>query len=253
MRLEGKGAIITGASAGIGQATALLFAREGARVVVADVCEERGQETLKAIQAEGGEAILVQVDVSDPGQVADLLKETVKAYDRLDILVNNAGIYFQGTAVEVSNAQWDQLMAVNLKGVFYCSREAVPFMREAGGGAIVNVASEAGLVAVPGQIAYNVSKSGVIMLTKSMAIDHADDNIRVNCICPGTTETPLVREALARAPDPAAARRKLESSRPQDRLGQPEEIAEGILYLASDASPYATGAVLSVDGGYTAQ
>lgn len=253
MRLRGKAAIITGAGAGIGQATAMLFAREGAQIVVADLSEAGGQETLRAIQGEGGEGIFVQVDVSRPDQVANLVKETVKAYGRLDILVNNAGIYFQGTAVEISDDQWEQLMAVNLNGVFYCSREAVPAMRESGGGTIVNVASEAGLVAIPGQVAYNVSKSGVIMLTKSMAVDHASDHIRVNCICPGTTETPLVREALARAPDPQAARRRLESSRPQDRLGRPEEIAEGILYLASDASPYATGAVLSVDGGYTAQ
>lgn len=252
MRLLGKVAIVTGAGKGIGQATAILFAREGARVVLANQTEASASQTLRAIRDQGGEAMVVEVDVSDHGQVVRLMDETQRSYGRLDILVNNAGVYYQGTALDVLDEHWDRVLAVNLTGAFYCSKEAIPLMRDSGGGTIVNVASEAGLVVIPGQVAYNVSKSGLIMLTKSMAVDHARDNIRVNCVCPGTTYTPLVEAALARSGDPVAARRQLESSRPADRLGEPQEIAEGILYLASDASPYATGAVLSIDGGRTA-
>jgi NAD(P)-dependent dehydrogenase (short-subunit alcohol dehydrogenase family) len=153
---------------------------------------------------------------------------------------------------ESTDEQWHRLMSVNLHGAFYCARAAVRAMKQTGGGKIVNVGSEAGLVVIPGQAAYNVSKAAVIMLTKSMAVDHATDNIRVNCVCPGTTFTPLVAQALSRADDPEAARRALESSRPLNRLGRVEEIAEAILYLASDVSAYATGSVLSIDGGRTA-
>ncbi len=252
MRLQGQVAIITGAGTGIGAATALLFAREGAKVVVADRSEENGLEALQAIQAAGGEVTFVQTDVSDPEQVDKLFEETLSRYGRVDILVNNAGIYFQATVADTAGEQWHRLMSVNLHGAFYCSRAAVRAMRQSGGGKIVNVGSEAGLVVIPGQAAYNISKAAVIMLTKSMAVDHAPDSIRVNCVCPGTTFTPLVAEALSRADDPEAARRALESSRPLNRLGRVEEIAEAVLYLASDVSAYATGSVLSIDGGRTA-
>ncbi len=252
MRLQGKVAIVTGAGKGIGQATALLFAREGARVVVANRGEQAGRQTVGVIRDAGGEAVFVKVDVSDPEQANYLMSETRRAFGRLDILVNNAGIYYQGDVETTPVEQWGQILAVNLSGAFYCCKAAIPLMREGGGGVIVNVASEAGLVVIPGQVAYNVSKAGLIMLTRCMAVDHARDNIRVNCICPGTTYTPLVEQALSRQPDPQAARRALESSRPLNRLGRPEEIAEGILYLASDASPYCTGAVLTIDGGRTA-
>jgi NAD(P)-dependent dehydrogenase (short-subunit alcohol dehydrogenase family) len=182
-----------------------------------------------------------------------MIQNVLEHWGRLDVLVNNAGIYLQGDVTETSLEQWNRIMNVNLTGVFLCTKYAAQAMLNGGGGVIVNVSSEAGLVGIPGQVAYNVSKAGVIGLTKSCAVDLARRGIRVNCVCPGTTDTPLVREAIQQAPDPAAARRHLEEVRPLNRLGTPEEIATAILLLASDRMAYATGAVLSVDGGYTAQ
>jgi len=253
MRLAGKVAIITGAGVGIGRSTALLFAKEGAKVVVADYDSERGVETVGIIREDGGEATFIQVDVSKAADIERMVRTTVETYGKLDILVNNAGIYTQADAVEMTEEDWDRILDVNLKGVFLCSKYCIPEIIKGGGGSIVNIGSEAGIVGIKNQVAYNVSKSGIIALTKSTAIDFAAHNIRVNCVCPGTTETPLVKAALERAPDPAAARRALEEVRPANRLGRPEEIAAGILYLASDESPYATGSILSIDGGYTAQ
>jgi NAD(P)-dependent dehydrogenase (short-subunit alcohol dehydrogenase family) len=253
MRLAGKVAIITGAGVGIGRATALLFAKEGAKVVVADRGPEGGAKTASLINENGGVAIFVQVDVSKAADVKKMLETTLERYTKLDILVNNAGVYTQANVVETAEEEWDRILDVNLKGAFLCSKYCIPEMLKGGGGCIVNVGSEAGIVGIKNQVAYNVSKSGIIALTKSTAIDFAPHNIRVNCVCPGTTETPLVQAALERASDRVAARRALEAIRPANRLGRPEEIAAGILYLASDESPYATGSVLSIDGGYTAQ
>ncbi|MCS7220822.1 MAG: glucose 1-dehydrogenase [Anaerolineae bacterium] len=253
MKLAGKVAIITGAGAGIGRATALLFAREGARVIVADHNPNSGAETVTLIRQAGGEAVFVQADVAVATDAEKMISTALETFGRLDILVNNAGIYAKGDTANTTEEEWDRILDVNLKGVFLCSKYAIPAMKKTGGGVIVNVASEAGLVAIKNQVAYNVSKAGVIALTKSIAVDFAADNIRANCICPGTTETPLVQAALAKEADPTRTRRVLEESRPLNRLGRPEEIAAGILYLASDELGYATGAVLSVDGGYTVQ
>jgi NAD(P)-dependent dehydrogenase (short-subunit alcohol dehydrogenase family) len=253
MRFQGKVAVVTGAGLGIGQAAAASFARQGASVAVVDRNPESGASTVQALQKEGLRGLFVQADVSNEADVKNMVEQVAAHWGRLDILVNNAGIYIQGDVTQTTLDGWDQIMAVNLTGAFLCTRYAVPLMVKNGGGVIVNVASEAGLVGIKGQVAYNVSKAGMIALTKSCAVDLADRGIRVNAVCPGTTDTPLVREAVSRAPDPAAARRRLENVRPLNRLGTPEEIASAILYMASSESGYATGAVLSIDGGYTAQ
>ncbi len=178
---------------------------------------------------------------------------TVERWGRLDVLVNNAGIYARGDVLTTSRERWDEIMAVNVTGAFLCAKYAVPHMIERGGGSIVNVSSEAGLVGIANQTAYNVSKAALIALTRSMALDFAAHNIRVNCVCPGTTLTPLVESAVAREAEPEQALTRLGDVRPLKRLGKPEEIAAAILLLAADEAAYATGAVLAVDGGYTAQ
>jgi len=185
--------------------------------------------------------------------VRAMVKGTLSQNGRLDILVNNAGVYMQGNLEATTLEAWERILATNLTGSFLCMKYAVPAMVEGGGGVIVNVSSEAGLVGIKGQVAYNVSKAGQIALTRSSAVDLAEKDIRVNCVCPGTTDTPLVQEAVNRAPDPVVARPRLEEIRPLTRLGTPEEIAAAVLYLASDEAGYTTGAILSVDGGYTAQ
>jgi len=253
MQFEGKVAIVTGASSGIGRSAAVAFAREGAVVAVADTDRAAGEQVAKEIGQGGGKAEAFGTDVSREKDVQALIDAVLSRWGRLDVLVNNAGIYHQADAVETPETVWNRIIAVNLTGAFLCIKHAVPAMAHGKGGAIVNVASEAGLVGIRNQVAYNVSKGGMISLTKSCAVDFASRGIRVNCVCPGTTDTPLVKTAVGRAPDPRAARRALEQVRPADRLGTPEEIAAAILFLASDSAGYATGAVLSVDGGYTAQ
>ena len=253
MRLRNKVAIITGAGSGIGRATALLFSEEGAKVAIVDIDKKMGQQTTEIIRKRGQEALFIPADITDLFQVKSMVEKVVKRYEKIDILVNNAGLYTQGNAINTNEELWDKIMAVNLRAAFLCCRYCIPEMVKNRGGVIINVASEAGIVAIKNQVAYNVSKAGLISLTKSIAVDFAPQNIRANCVCPGTTETPLVASALAKQADPERARRELEKVRPANRLGKPEEIAYGILYLSSDESPYATGAVLSIDGGYTAQ
>lgn len=247
-----KVAAVTGAGLGIGRATALAFAAYGAKVAVIDLSENDADAVVKEITSAGGEAIALKADVSNENQVIELMQTIENKWARLDVLVNNAGIYLQKNAESTTLKEWNRVIDVNLTGAFLCSREAVRLMKKAQGGVIVNVASEAGLVGIKGQVVYNVSKFGMIGLTKSMAVDEAP-LIRVNCMCPGTTFTPLVESALNRSSDPDTMLKAWGSCRPMNRLGKPEEIAWGILFLASGQLGYSTGSVLSVDGGYTAQ
>lgn len=250
MRLKDKVAVITGAKSGIGLATALRFAAEGAKVVVADV--RNAHEEARKLTSQGAQAFFVQVDVSNESQVNALFEKTVAAYGRLDVLVNNAGIELAKKITDTSEAEWDRLMSVNLKGVFLCSKAAIPVMRRHGGGVIINVASELGLAGGSQIAAYCASKGGVVQLTKAMAVDHAEGGVRVNCVCPGPVNTPLLEAIIARSADPEVERRSIVSKTLLKRLGQPDEIANVIAFLASDESSFMTGSVVVVDGGWTA-
>jgi len=246
-KLDGKVALITGAASGIGRATALLFAKEGAKVAVADYVPAGGQETVRMIEEAGGEAIFIEADVSKAADVERMVKKTVNKYGRIDILYNNAGIMGRYIfTADTPEKEWDNIISINLKGVFLGSKYAIPVMLNQGEGVIINTASTAGMMGLPGLPAYCASKAGVIQLTKTMALEYADQNIRVNCICPGGILTPM-----SQPPDQAEALPPFRQSQPMRRMGQPEEVARAALYLASDDSSFVTGAALVVDGGWT--
>ena len=251
-RLAGKVAVITGAAAGIGHASALLFAREGAAVVVADLDPEAGEEAAARINGEGGEALFVPVDVADSGQVERMVRSAVETFGRVDVLFNNAGVNFPATVVDVGEEAWQRSLDVNLKGVMLGCRHAIPEMLKTGGGSIVNTASMLGLVASPRQAPYSAAKGAVVMLTRQMAIDYAQRNIRVNCLCPSEVNTEMNRRFIEQSPDPEAELRRVLARIPMDRMAEPEEIAAAALFLASDDSSYITGVALPVDGGLTA-
>jgi NAD(P)-dependent dehydrogenase (short-subunit alcohol dehydrogenase family) len=249
MRLEGKVAIITGGGSGIGRAAAELFAREGAKVVVADYNAEAGQNALQAIKDSGGEAAFVQVDVSDSDQVRDMVQTALDTYGGIDILFNNAGILLFGSVLDTELKDWNRLMSINLTGVFLCSQAVIPHMIERGGGSIINTSSSTGAHDVAANIAaYVTSKGGVTLLTRAMAVDHAKDHVRVNAIAPGPTDTPMLRDNMS-----AQALADFAATFPMKRLGRPEELAYAALFLASDEASFVTGAILAVDGGQTAQ
>ena len=246
MRLEGKAAVVTGAGQGIGAAIARLFAAEGARLVLADMRSGPATGVVDEITSGGGEAVFVQADVTSDADCKRMIDTAIEGYGTLDILVNNAGIAGKGTVTEVTEEFWDRVMAVNLKSIFLASRHAVPHMERAGGGSIVCIASVAGMTGEMGQVAYNTSKHGVIGLVRCMAYDHAAAGIRVNAVCPGAIDTPLL------SPLTEERRTRLEGMHMMRRLGRPEEIARAVLYLAGDESSFMTGAAHVVDGGYTA-
>ena len=249
MRLANKVALITGGASGIGRATALLFAGEGAAVSVVDVDETGGQAVAQTIVDGGGSAIFVPCDVSQAALCQRAVKRTVEELGRLNILFNNAGIIRRSTVLTTSEAEWDRVMAINVKSIFLLSKYAIPHMVEAGGGVIINAASGWGLVGGRSAVSYCASKGAVVNMTRAMALDHGEENIRVNCICPGDTDTPMLRDE-ARQLGQAAERFLAEAAdRPLQRIGKPEDIAQAALYLASDASSFVTGSVLVVDGG----
>ncbi|MFL4972751.1 MAG: SDR family oxidoreductase [Microvirga sp.] len=253
MRLKGKVCIVTGGGSGIGRATCLLFAKEGARVVVAD----KRQQAAEGVAAEGAAAgatmLPTMMDVSRDDDAQRVVHQTVEAFGRLDVLVNNAGYGFAGTVVDTDEEAWDDLMAVNVRGVYLCSKHAIPAMAKNGGGAIVNTASVVAAVGIRNRAAYCASKGAVAALTRAIAIDHVAEGIRCNAVAPGTIDTPYFDEILRKSPVAADSRKALEARQLLGRLGTPEEIAAGILFLASDESRFATGTILTIDGGMTAQ
>lgn len=245
MKLEGKTAIVTGAGAGIGESTVKLLASEGTNVVCNDISES-GLRVVKDIQSSGGEAIFLRGDISDEGFAQKMVAESIKKYNQLDILVNNAGIVIPGRVDNTSSEDWDRTMEVNVRGVYLVSKFAIPHLRETQG-VIINVASAVALMGAKDRAAYTASKGALLSLTRAMAVDYMDEKIRVNCICPGTTDTPSLKERLSKLPDPEAARKQFIERQPLRRFGRPEEIAEGILYLVQ--AEFCTGTCLSVDGG----
>ena len=251
-QLEGKIALVTGGGSGIGRATSLAFAREGAKVVVSDVNADGGEETVSTIKEAGGESTFVYADVSRPTDVEALVRRAVETYGRLDCAHNNAGIEgdISSKLHEYSEDTWDRLMDINLKGVWLCLKYEIQHMLEQGGVAIVNTASAAGLVGSRMLSAYVASKHGVVGLTKAAALEYAQDGIRVNAVCPGIIDTPMVRRLLAGREGYEST---ISSRQPVGRLGNPEEIAEAVVWLCSDAASFVTGHAMAVDGALTAQ
>jgi NAD(P)-dependent dehydrogenase (short-subunit alcohol dehydrogenase family) len=255
-RLDGKVALITGAGSGIGRATAVLFAREGARIGINYFRNGSGAaRTLRLVQELGSEGLLLAADVSRASQVRRMVDRLVGRFRRLDILVNNSGI---GAArspdrvAEIAETDWDRVLDVNLKGAMLASKYALPVMIRQKSGSIVCISSIRGLAGYPTLAAYCASKGGEVLLAKQMALDYAAHGIRVNCICPGFVLTEMLRSYIEKQEDPEGARNAFEAMSPMNRVGRPEEIAAAALFLASDASSFVTGASLAVDGGYTA-
>ncbi len=250
-RLEGKVALVTGGGSGIGRASALTFAREGAKVVVADVVVNGGEETVGMIKKAGGDAIFVKADVSKATEVEALINQAVETYGRLDCAYNNAGIEgVTASTTECSEENWERVISINLKGVWLCLKHEIPQMLKQGGGAIVNTSSVMGLVAGQGLPAYVASKHGVAGLTKTAALEYAKAGIRVNAVCPGAIRTPMVERFLNKDPQLEA---QLTAQEPVGRMAAPEEVAEAVVWLCSDAASFVTGHTMSVDGGWVAQ
>lgn len=251
MKLQGKVVIITGATDGIGKATALKFASEGAKVMMVGRDEAKGRSAEAEVKRYG-DAVYLKADVSDSSQVKRIIEETVRRHGRIDVLVNNAAVCPAGTAVTTSEEMWDQIIDINLKGVFLCCKYAIPHMQKNGGGVIVNIGSINSLMAMENEAAYDASKGGVLMLTKAIAVDFAKSNIRANCILPGAVESTMLEGSLNASSDPAKAREWITQRHPVRRTGKPQEIAEVALFLATDAPSFMTGATIPVDGGILA-
>jgi 3-oxoacyl-[acyl-carrier protein] reductase len=250
MRLEGKVAVITGAGSGIGRASALLFAREGAKVVVADVNDATGKETVKMITSKGGEAIFVHTDVSKASDAKNLIHTAAEKFGGIDILFNNAGVPHRPTPIEdLEESVWDRVYAVNVKSIFLTAKFAIPLMKKAGKGNIINLASVSGIKPREGSGAYSTSKAAAIHLTKELALEVAGNNIRVNCINPVALNTPMFEGLIPQGVAKEDAEKGLKSTIPIGRLATPEDVAYAALYLASDESAMLTGTSINVDGG----
>lgn len=250
MELDDKVAIVTGGNSGIGKAVAEIFAREKAKVVIAARNEKKGVQTVDGIKRKGGTATFIGTDVSDPTQVKHLIDETVKLHGTIDILCNNAGLEFLKPLVDTTVEEWDFLMNTNLRGLFLASKYTIPHMMMKKKGVIVNIASQLGVSALEGLSAYCTTKAGIMMLTRVMALECIPHGIRVNCICPGAIDTPMVDREVALDKDPDLARKIMAGRHPIGRLGKSEEVAEAVLFMASDKASFIVGECLLVDGGY---
>ena len=250
-QLDGKVALITGAGSGIGRASALVFAREGAKVALADIVVEGGEETVRMVKEAGGEAFFIKADVSNAAEVEAMVNTVVDTYGRIDCAHNNAGIEGQlASTDEYAEDMFDKVIGINLTGVWLCMKYELPHMLKQGSGAIVNTASGAGLIGVAGMSAYVASKHGVVGLTKTAALEYAKSGIRVNAVCPGLIQTPMVERITNGHPQLGEA---LVAAEPIGRTGRPEEIAESVVWMCSDAASFVTGHAMSVDGGFVAQ
>jgi NAD(P)-dependent dehydrogenase (short-subunit alcohol dehydrogenase family) len=249
-QFTGKVAFVTGAASGIGRAAALAFAREGARVVVADVSEKGNQETARLLEGQGGRALAVRCDVTRAEDVQAGLARAVEAFGRLDFAFNNAGIEPRKSAptAEYEEEEWDRIFAVNLRGVFLCMKHEIPLILKQGGGAIVNTSSGAGIIGIKGSPAYTAAKHGVIGLTKAAALDYAARNLRINAVCPGYIETPMMERFTGGT---AEGRAKVIAEEPAGRMGKPEEIAAAVVWLCSDLAAFVVGHAMVIDGGQT--
>lgn len=249
MKLKDQTAIITGAAAGIGAASAALFAREGANIVAVDIDDKLLDRLSAQIEQFGGECLTVVADVSKQDQVENVLRSTMQQFGRVNILFNNAGIVPTGKLESMSEEEWDRAMAINVKSMYLFCHAVIPVMKAQGGGVILNTASATALRAVTDRTCYTATKAAVVGLTKSMALDYVGDNIRVNCLCPGTVETPSLAQRLAAFPDPAQARKQFIARQPMGRFGTAEEIAQAALYLVSPFAEFVTGVAFAIDGG----
>lgn len=245
-----KVAVVSGGASGIGAACAKLLSEAGTKVAILDIDSRNGSKVAEEINQRGGEATFIECDVSEDNPSRKAIEQTASTYGRLDILVNAAGIIIRASVLDTSETAWDKVLAVNLKSVFLLSKHSIPHMKNSGGGAIINISSGWGLVGGQKAAAYCASKGAVVLLTKAMALDHGADNIRVNCICPGDTDTPMLRsEAQGLELDYAQLVRESSNERPLGRIGTPEDIAQSVVFLSSDASSFITGSTLVVDGG----